>query len=160
MSLAAWHILPTTGARPSMPRSHAQVIWDFIQGWLEKAEADLQAARLLVAAPSRDYFTAAFHAQQAAEKYLKALLVWHQTAFVKTHDIQHLINLGARRDPSLARDLATAASLTPYGVDFRYPGATPVPQAHAEAAVREAERVGDIVLRRLSAYLAQGRPVT
>lgn len=35
----------------------------------------------------------AFHCQQAAEKYLKAFLTWHQVAFSKTHDLQELLDI-------------------------------------------------------------------
>jgi HEPN domain-containing protein len=34
-----------------------------------------------------------FHAQQAAEKYLKAYLVSKQISFPKTHDLQALLNI-------------------------------------------------------------------
>ena len=50
---------------------------DLVRQWLTKAENDLGVARHLAA--ESGYFTAvAFHAQQAAEKYLKAFLVEHQ----------------------------------------------------------------------------------
>ena len=58
---------------------------------MRKAEGDLRAAEHLLALEERDYFTAAFHAQQAAEKPLKAFLVRHQIPFGKTHDIQELV---------------------------------------------------------------------
>ncbi len=76
-----------------MRRTREQVIWDFVQDWMRKAEGDLRAAEHLLALEQEDYFTAAFHAQQAAEKFLKALLVRHQVPFPKTHDIQQLLEL-------------------------------------------------------------------
>jgi HEPN domain-containing protein len=70
-----------------MQRTREQVIWDFVQDWLRKAEGDLRAMERLLEMEQEDYFTAAFHAQQAAEKFLKAFLVRYQIAFPKTHDI-------------------------------------------------------------------------
>jgi HEPN domain-containing protein len=51
-----------------MKRTREQVVWDFVQGWLKKAAGDLHAAERLLGFPQDDYFTVAFHAQQAAEK--------------------------------------------------------------------------------------------
>jgi len=36
------------------------------------------------------YDTACFHAQQAAEKYLKAVLAYHGEALIHTHDLEEL----------------------------------------------------------------------
>lgn len=70
-----------------MPRTREQVVWDFVQGWVGKVEGDLRAARHLLDLDHEDFFDVAFHAQQAAEKFLKALLVYHQIPFPKTHDL-------------------------------------------------------------------------
>ncbi len=70
-----------------MSRTREQVIWDFVQNWLRKAETDLRAAEHLLTIDQEDYFPAAFHAQQAAEKFLKGFLSRHQIPFPKTHDI-------------------------------------------------------------------------
>lgn len=63
-----------------------------------------------------------FHAQQAAEKFLKAFLVWHQVEFPKTHDLAELLDLVSSVDQSLADTLDSTTSLTPFGVTIRYPG--------------------------------------
>ncbi len=59
------------------------------RAWLAKAAADLRAADLEVATPEADLFEdVAFHAQQAAEKALKAFLAWKDEPFRKTHSIE------------------------------------------------------------------------
>lgn len=141
-----------------MKRSPEQVIWDFVQGWLRKAAGDLQAAERLVDVRQDDYFTAAFHAQQAVEKFLKAFLVRHQIPFPKTHDIQDLLQLAARADPTLERELSSAAMVTPFGVEFRYPGDETADCDTAQQALDEAKRVQAGVLSRLRDYLERGRP--
>lgn len=142
-----------------MKRTHEQVIWDFVQDWLRKAEGDLRAAEHLLTLEQTDYFTAAFHAQQAAEKFLKAFLVRHQVPFPKTHDIQRLLELAAEADPSSKEELASTTMLTPFGVEFRYPGEEVADLETAQQALREAKRVQAAVLQRLKEYLDRGRPV-
>lgn len=141
-----------------MSRTRDQVIWDFVQGWLRKAEGDLRASEVMIGADLEDWFAAAFHAQQAAEKFLKAFLVRHQIPFPKTHDLNQLLNLTVKADGSLKTESASAAMLTPFGVEFRYPGEEVADRETAEDALREARRVREAVLKRLNDYLTQGRP--
>lgn len=141
-----------------MSRNRAQVIWDFVQAWLAKAETDLRAARHILNLEQDDYFAVAFHAQQAAEKLLKGFLVYHQVTFRKTHDIEQLVQLATPNDATLATELASAGMLTPYGVEFRYPIDEIVDFDTARTTVHEAERVKEAVLQRLAGYLNRGRP--
>jgi len=141
-----------------MRRTREQVIWDFVQDRLRKAEGDLRAAEHLLTIEQEDYFTAAFHAQQAAEKFLKAYLTRYQIPFPKTHDIQRLLELAAEADPSLPTELASAAMLTPFGVEFRYPGEEIADREMAQEALIEAQNVRTVVFERLRDYLDQGHP--
>ena len=59
------------------------------QGWFHKAESDLVTARR-TAASEGPYDTACFHAQQAAEKYLKGFLIACGQGFPYTHDLENL----------------------------------------------------------------------
>lgn len=61
-------------------------------------------------------------------------------------------------DASLRAELAAAHVLTPFGVEFRYPGQEVADVATARRAIREAERVPEAVLARLRPYLERGRP--
>lgn len=140
-------------------RTPEQVKWDFVQQWLSKAHKDLLAASVLLEADLEDYENVGFHAQQAAEKYIKALLVRHQIEFPKTHDIAILRRLVRQVDQRTAERLAAAENLTPYGVMFRYPGAsTLVSREEGERALGLGEQVRDIVLNSLKPYLETGRP--
>lgn len=141
-----------------MKRTREQVIWDFVQSWLRKAEGDLRAAERLLEVEQEDYFAVAFHAQQATEKFLKALLVRLQIPFPKTHNIEQLLELATPSDSSLEEELASATTLTPYGVEFRYPGEEIADFETARQAAQEAKRVQIAILERLKNYLSQGRP--
>ena len=87
--------------------------------WLGDAEADLANARSLSA--HRDEHTspfgAAFHAQQAVEKALKALLIWNGIEYPPKHDLGLLI--GLLPDWASTRNLVIAG-LTVYAVEQRY----------------------------------------
>ena len=140
-------------------RNHDQVVWDFVQQWLKKAESDLKAARILLDTQMEDYFLSAFHSQQAAEKFLKAYLVRHQVEFRKTHDLEELVSLADPTDHALRDEIGSCVWLTPFGVEFRYPGEYPtVDHPEAERAYKESEALKVAVMKRLKDYLSEGRP--
>jgi HEPN domain-containing protein len=119
--------------------------------WLAKAAVDLLVCERLLGQGAAFFETVAFHAQQAAEKSLKALLVARQVEFPKTHDIERLVELVALGDAALAETLADAAELTPFGVEYRYPGEyAPVTAEAANACVSLARKVHDEISKRLS----------
>ena len=90
--------------------------------WVLKAEEDIEVARTLaaLAKPKRD--AACFHCQPAAEKYLKALLQETGLAVPRTHELEDLLDLLLPQDATLAPLRRGLRSLTPYAVNFRYPG--------------------------------------
>jgi len=123
---------------------------ELVRQWLAKADQDLRASEALLAAQPAFPHPACFHAQQAAEKYLKALLTSRQIEFPKTHAIEALLQLLAPVGPDLASSLRGAAALTPFGVDVRYPGDQPEPSAaEAREALALARGVRDAVLGHL-----------
>ncbi len=135
-------------------RSREEVIRNFVQQWLNKAEGDLAAAEILLASEVHDYFPCAFHCQQAAEKFLKAYLVRHQIEFRKTHDLDQLLRLASQAEPALQEELASCGWLSPFGVEFRYPGDYPeVNWATAQYALTQAKRVRQVIMEHLTSYL-------
>ncbi len=74
---------------------------EFTIQWVKKAEIDLNTAEYLCGSDTKYVSAAAFHAQQAAEKYLKAFLIWHQIEFKKIHDIAALLRLASSVAPDL-----------------------------------------------------------
>jgi len=65
----------------------APEVWRVAQGWIEKAESDLRNIALVLPAEDPPLDTVCFHAQQAAEKCIKALLTCHGVPFGRTHDL-------------------------------------------------------------------------
>jgi HEPN domain-containing protein len=140
-------------------RTPEQVKWDFVQQWLNRAHKDLAAGEVLFKGGFEDYENVGFHAQQSAEKFIKAFLVSHQIEFPKTHDIALLRQLVTRVDPELAEKLAIADALTPYGVEFRYPGDLPlVSSSEGERVLRLAEQTRNLLVDSMKPYLNTGRP--
>ena len=118
--------------------------------WVARAEEDLALARSALRRKRPLTYGATFHAQQCAEKYLKALLTWRQIEFPKTHAIEFLLDLLKQTDAEIADSLQDAAALTPYGVDVRYPGDQPEPNLeNTRNAVELARRVKELISNRL-----------
>ena len=61
-----------------------------------------------------------FHAQQAAEKLLKALLMARNIPYRKTHDLRELIDLIRDHDIQFPESLMEIRTLSPFAVEFRY----------------------------------------
>ena len=81
-----------------------------------------------------------FHAQQCAEKYLKAFLIRHRAAFPKTHDLLDLLDLAKHIDPTLELLRPDLMHLEPYAVEFRYPGEFAT-REEAKRSIRVVSRV-------------------
>ena len=90
--------------------------------WLAKAKSDLVAAERLIAADG-PYDAVCFHAQQTAEKALKALLALARAPILHTHNLEDLqaacLQLTSVSVPMV---LSTwqLADLTPFAVESRY----------------------------------------
>lgn len=90
------------------------------QDWLARARSDLAIARLPLPAGAC-YEDLCFHAQQAAEKALKAVYQYHGWTFRYTHDLEELVT-------GLERQGLVVPSDTAQQVAFEYQGPT---QVHA-----------------------------
>ena len=96
-----------------------------------------------------------FHSQQAAEKYLKAILTRHQIEFPKTHELRRLLELLRPADPELSEALIGLKWLEPFGVEIRYPGDRPETLPGDQHRARQlAQLVRDAVMARLELYLS------
>ena len=87
---------------------------------LRKAAQDLAVLDKLIDDPSIDDETLGFHAQQAAEKALKALLAQAGCDYPKSHNIGLLLDLLSSQGIALPGDADALAALTPFGTVFRY----------------------------------------
>lgn len=108
--------------------------------WLENAQADLALARVALP-PGGLYEHLCFHAQQAAEKSLKAVLLTLRVEFPFTHNLQALLDLMPAELLAPA-PILEAVELNPYAVTARYPGESePVTESDYQDALRLAGAV-------------------
>ena len=87
---------------------------------LDAARQDLAAARLLAPAPDLSDAVVGFHAQQAVEKSIKAVLSARGIEFRRTHDLVFLLEVlgGNGLPPPPGADWLD--ELNPYTVEARY----------------------------------------
>jgi HEPN domain-containing protein len=90
------------------------------QRLLRLAERDRETFEILANSDKRSHAAAGFHAQQAVEKALKALLCLRDLDFPRTHDLETLLALLSNSGTTPPVALAEVRPLTPYAVDFRY----------------------------------------
>jgi len=126
--------------------------------WVEKAEHDLKAAaHLLGMGKDCPTDTVCFHAQQTAEKYLKACLVVSGTDFSKTHDVESLAGF-LPRTITLDIALEDQRRLTAYATVTRYPGGyEAIPLAEARRALRLARQVRRMIRKSLPRKVLRSR---
>jgi HEPN domain-containing protein len=90
--------------------------------WFQKAENDLLSVQNNLKAEQYASDTVCFHCQQAAEKYLKGFLAWHQMPFAKTHDLLDLLRRLMQISNMDAQMLSdNLLLLDRYSVSIRYP---------------------------------------
>ena len=124
-----------------------QVKYRILVEWLRKADDDIAVAERLLSDEVAFPNAVTFHCQQAAEKYIKAFLVWYEIDFPKTHDLEELLDLAETSNRDLAASLRNVIVLTPYGVELRYPGDRPdATPDEAREAVKLARQVRDAIL--------------
>ena len=89
-----------------------------------------------------------FHSQQAAEKYLKALLQEIGQSVPRTHQLMDLLALCQKADRSIQLLVPDLMALDGMGVKFRYPGET-ADKAEAKSAFNSMRAVRRFVRGRL-----------
>jgi HEPN domain-containing protein len=126
--------------------------------WLRYAQGDLRAAEAAVRQPEFEPRHACFQAQQAAEKALKAVLVFLRRDVPRIHDLDALID-ALPQDWPVVQEYPDLANLTDWAVNARYPLAGQEPtHEDAEEAVRQARAVLDSVQRDLIAHGFENPP--
>ena len=87
---------------------------------LRKADEDLIVLKKWASDPEVSKAILGFHAQQAAEKLLKAVLAERQIKFPYTHYLSDLIALIKDAGVAYPSELDSVVSLSSFAVDFRY----------------------------------------
>ena len=94
-----------------------------VKEWLRKAERDFATARREIAvAQDPNYDGVCFHAQQGAEKLLKAVLIHLGVRPDRTHDLNHLGRTLRGLIPAWTWPEEELIYLSRASVEYRYPG--------------------------------------
>jgi HEPN domain-containing protein len=92
---------------------------DLVKGLIRKAESDLVNAEMCLST-KQSLDTVCFHAQQGAEKYIKAYLTAREADYPYIHNLEKLVELCVQYDPSFITIKNVGQELTPYAVELRY----------------------------------------
>jgi HEPN domain-containing protein len=124
---------------------------DLVNNWILKADKDLTSAEHeLTFGDDAVTETICFHSQQAAEKFLKAYLVYLEISFTKTHEIGELITHCELKDNEIGALKEEVDILTDYAVTVRYPDDFYLPEIEeAKEAYDLAIKVRDYILSKI-----------
>lgn len=88
--------------------------------WLEGAESDLTLAQKGKVSKKVRYNTLCFHSQQAVEKSLKAILIFLDIEYPRTHNISLLLTIIEKGGINVPKIIFPASELTKFTA-MRYP---------------------------------------
>ena len=95
--------------------------------WLSSAEEDLLVTETLLKYSPTLVSAIAFHAEQAAEKTIKAYLIKSDIKLIKTHDFDKLLSLIEDRDEFSAKLYDLVQVFDKFNVEVRYPDNESIP---------------------------------
>lgn len=126
-----------------------------VKRWIQKAEADLKTAKILIKHEDAPVESICFHAQQAVEKLLKAYLTYIDVKAGKTHDIAALLEICIEKDRDFEQlDMDGLEELTFYAVEIRYPESFYTPSVEeADKAIKLAEQARDFIMSKLGGII-------
>lgn len=108
--------------------------------WFAKGKKDLE--RVKVRIRNRDYEDAAFHLQQAIEKYLKGYLLSKGWELKRVHDLEFLLDEAVKHNPELEHFRETCQEVTGYYLVDRYPVPEEAPKKEdLKAALLKAKKL-------------------
>lgn len=116
--------------------------------WVKKAEGDFVTGKREMLTEPPNYDAVAFHAQQCAEKYLKARLIEAGISFPKTNDLSAILTLVLPLEPSWENLRPQLDALTSLGIEVRYPGVL-ADSEDAQQAIQTAHRIRNLVRQAL-----------
>jgi HEPN domain-containing protein len=90
--------------------------------WFTKAERDWGLASHAQENTPEYPDLICYHCQQAAEKYLKSIVIYHGLPMRKTHDLELLLDLLSSIETEISIEFyQNARTINDYGVQIRYP---------------------------------------
>jgi HEPN domain-containing protein len=126
-----------------------KIITKYVRDWFARGDDDIRAAEILLkeqGAPN----TICFHAQQAAEKYLKGFIAYHEKHVRKIHDLSALVSICIDIDKRFELLKEDAQFLSQFYTESRYPDDyIEFQREDAEEAFGAAQRIKEFVLEKI-----------
>ncbi len=121
-----------------------------LSNWKLKADNDIKSIKTLLAGDEIITDSICYHAQQAAEKYLKLFLVFHDISPEKTHKIELLLKKCSDIDAEFLQ-LRHTDILSEYAIELRYPDNFYIPTIEeAKEAFALSIEIRDVVLKKIT----------
>ena len=125
---------------------------ELVAEWLKYSRTDLDVAKQLSEnMHPRPLEIICYHAQQSAEKALKAYLVKNDILPPKIHDLNQLCEMCADIDSAFDEISILCGSLNRYSVMPRYPFEIEILENEAETAIQKSTEIFDWITEKLSA---------
>ena len=122
------------------------VDFEFVEPWIQRAENDISSANFLTEkmypVPTE---IVCFHCQQAAEKYLKAFLVYNDQEPPKTHDLIEIARLCNNYDNDFLIIIPKCEYLLPFATQTRYPSKIDIEEEDIKKALVYAQAIIELV---------------
>jgi HEPN domain-containing protein len=126
------------------------MITEYVKSWFKRADEDLALIEAILKEASPLYNPICFHAQQAAEKYLKGFLAYHDLHVRKIHDLEALVTDCAGIDKSFETIKNEAIFLNQFYIESRYPDDyIKFSSKDAEKANESAKQIKNIILEKI-----------
>jgi len=132
-------------------------ITKYVKDWFARGDDDLVLVRLILEKEIGSLNLACFHAQQAAEKYLKGFLACCDLHVRKIHNLEILLGDCENIDSSFAELRDSAAFLNQFYIESRYPDDyIEFPREDAEKALESALRIKEFVVTKIKPQEKRG----
>jgi HEPN domain-containing protein len=123
---------------------------DLAKEWLRYAKSDLHTAKhMFHDVIPKEIEISCYHAQQCAEKSLKAYLILKDIEPPRLHDLVELNQLCTELEPSFSILQRHCVLLNPYGVHVRYPNELAVDDELTNSALDTAQLIFDFCTEKI-----------
>ena len=117
---------------------------------LTKAEDDLDVAQRAIRGKKKIFWVACFHAQQSAEKYLKAYLSLQNIAYPKIHDLVEIVQRCEKINAEFTFINGLCQHLNLYAVRIRYSDELDLELRDAKKAISAATEIKEFILKKIN----------
>jgi len=121
-----------------------------VEEWLRFANNDMEAALILSNHFPMQLEIICYHCQQAAEKALKAYLLFSDQEPPKTHNLESLVDLCIELSTEFSEIVDECEYLNPFGVQPRYPFNFELVDSDAIMSAEKGEKIVEFVRKMIS----------